>query len=99
MDFDSLGRRNFLQQLGSVGLLMAAGKTPLRAADSSSIRWPSLSGSPVLDSLHPVIEHSRDVQTHVHQIQQVAAWMAFEELPMPDYSLPLGAGEGKVDET
>jgi len=99
MDSDNSGRRNFLKELGSVGLLIAAGTTTLRAAGSSSVTWPSLSGSPVLDSLHPVIEHSRDVQTHFGHIQKVAGWMAYEELPMPDYALPLGAGEGKADET
>src|SRR5271169_6287805 len=64
-----------------------------------TVRWPRLAGSPVLDSLHPVIEGSGDVHTHVERIQEVAAWMAYEELPMPDYALPFGAGEGKPDET
>jgi hypothetical protein len=66
---------------------------------NSLVRWPVLKGSPVLDSLHPVIEHSRDVTTHIEKIQEVAGWMAYEELPMPDYALPLGAGEGNADET
>lgn len=64
-----------------------------------TIRWPRLAGSPVLDSLHPVIEASRDVHTHVERILEVAGWMAYEELPMPDYALPFGAGEGNPDET
>ncbi len=63
-----------------------------------SVRWPKLVGSPVLDSLHPVIEHSRDVHTHIEKIQEVAGWMAYEELPMPEYAIPLGAGDGKPDE-
>jgi len=62
-------------------------------------RWPKLAGSPVLDSLHPVIEGSRDVHTDLEKIQEVAAWMAYEELPMPDYALPFGIGEGSRDET
>jgi hypothetical protein len=60
---------------------------------------PKLTGSPVLDSLPPVIEHSRDVHTNVDKIREVAAWMAYEELPMPDYQLPFGIGQGSADET
>lgn len=30
------------------------------------LRWPKLKGSPVLDSIHPVIERSRDVQTNIN---------------------------------
>ena len=63
------------------------------------IRWPKLTSSPVLESLRPVIEHSRDVQTHVDKIVEVAGWMAYEELPMPDYALPFGIGAGDVKET
>jgi hypothetical protein len=55
------------------------------AAMPSAVPWPKLTGSPVLDSLHPVIEHSRDVRTHVEKIVEVAQWMAYEELAMPDY--------------
>jgi hypothetical protein len=71
----------------------------MSAPANSPVRWPMLKGSPVLDSLHPVIEHSRDVTTHIEKIQEVAGWMAYEELPMPDYALPLGAGEGNADDT
>ena len=48
----------------------------------------------MLDSLHPVIEHSRDVRTHVDKIIEVAHWMAYEELPMPDYQMPFDVGKG-----
>ena len=63
------------------------------------LRWPKLKGSPVLDSIRPVIERSRDVQTHIGKIAEVAGWMAYEELPIPDYALPFGIGEGDVDAT
>jgi Potential Queuosine, Q, salvage protein family len=63
------------------------------------VRWPILTGSPVLDSIRPVIEHSRDVQTHVEKIEEVAGWMAYEELPIPDYALPFGIGAGDFNET
>jgi len=59
---------------------------------ASSLRWPELSGSPVLDSLRPVIGHSRDVHTHLDKIVEVAGWMAYEELPMPDYQMPFDMG-------
>ena len=63
------------------------------------LRWPTLTGSPVLESIYPVIERSRDVQTNVAKIVEVAGWMAYEELPIPDYALPFGIGAGNVDET
>ncbi|MFZ1132998.1 MAG: queuosine salvage family protein [Terriglobales bacterium] len=62
-----------------------------------NMRWPKVTGSPVLESIQPVIERSRDVQTHVDRIVEVAGWMAYEELPMPDYALPFGIGGGDVD--
>ncbi len=48
-------------------------------------RWPQPIGSPVLDSLLPVIEGSRHVSTDVPRIAQVAKWMAYEELPFPRF--------------
>jgi hypothetical protein len=59
--------------------------------------WPKSAGSPVLESLVPVIAGSRDVRTEVGRIAEVASWMAYEELPVPDYALPLGAGENDPD--
>lgn len=53
----------------------------------------------MLDSIHPVIERSRDVQTDINKISEVASWMAYEELPIPDYALPFGIGTGDVHET
>ena len=84
-------------------LAAAAGERPSAAAsfsgkDNSPPRWPKPIGSPVLDSLRPVIENSRDVRTHMDKIVEVAGWMAYEELPMPDYHLPLGVGENNPDE-
>jgi hypothetical protein len=96
----SLGRRQFVKAIGNLGVLAATAKRNLRADSiSSSMPWPKLVGSPVLDSLRPVIEHSRDVHTHAGKLREVAGWMAYEDLPMPDYALPLGVGEGKPDET
>src|SRR5579871_2790824 len=60
----------------------------------SQLRWPKPIGSPVLDSLRPVIEHSRDVRTHPEKITEVASWMAYEELPLPEFALPFGISDG-----
>jgi hypothetical protein len=62
------------------------------------MRWPKPIGSPVLDSLRPVIEHSRDVRTHLEKIIEVAGWMAYEELPLPEFALPFGIGAGDANE-
>jgi len=99
MTSEKMGRRQFVQGMGKAGIMAMAGSESLRAANATSTRWPKLTGSPVLDSLHPVIERSRDVRTNLEKLQEVAGWMAYEELPMPDYALPLGAGEGKPEET
>src|SRR5438552_15131715 len=83
-------RRQFLQALATLASTAVIPRADLASAASSAsaLRWPKLTGSPVLDSLHPVIEHSRDVRTHIDKIAEVAGWMAYEELPMPDYQLP-----------
>lgn len=60
---------------------------------TKEIIWPKSNGSPVLDSLHPVIEHSRDVSTHPEKIREIAGWMAYEELPMPKIAVPYGLDE------
>ena len=90
-------RREFLRALATIGAMAATGNGESRnaASGSSALRWPVLKGSPVLDSLHPVIESSSDVRTHVDKIAEVAAWMAYEELPMPDYQMPFGVGEAR----
>jgi hypothetical protein len=79
--------------------MIIAGENLVASSGPLAVRWPKLTGSPVLDSLHPVIEHSRDVQTHVDKILDVAAWMAYEELPMPDYQMPfdMGNADGVID--
>lgn len=62
------------------------------------MRFPKPIGSPVLDSLRPVIEHSRDVRTNLERIVEVTGWMAYEELPLPDFALPFGIGVGDANE-
>ena len=65
---------------------------PLRAG-----HWPDGPSSPTLESIAFVIERSRDVHTRLDRIREVASWMAYEDLPMPDYALPLGTGEDGPD--
>jgi hypothetical protein len=89
-------RGQFLQAAAAVGATAAAGGT--LHASAPAPRWPKLKGSPVLDSLHPVIERSRDVHTHIDKIAEVAGWMAYEELPMPEYQIPFGVGQGSADD-
>jgi hypothetical protein len=60
-------------------------------ADSSRlVRWPKPIGSAVLESLRPVIAGSRHVHTNLQKIEEVASWMAYEALPMPQLGLPFG---------
>jgi len=54
--------------------------------------WPSRFESPVLESLRPVIESSRQVRTHPEKIAEHAGWLAYEELPFPQFLLPFGIG-------
>ena len=62
------------------------------------MHWPKLTGSPVLDSVRYAVESSRDVQTHYERIVEVASWMAYEELPMPQFVLPFGVGQNNAEE-
>lgn len=89
-------RRAFVKGISVLSVAAAAGSEFLRSAAASQsssakeIRWPKPIGSPVLESLRPAIENSRDVYTHLDKILEVAGWMAYEELPMPEYALPSG---------
>lgn len=62
------------------------------------IHWPKPIGSPVLESVRYAVESSRDVHTNYEKIVEVASWMAYEELPMPEFTLPFGVGQGNTDE-
>src|SRR5258706_13504371 len=86
--------------MATVGAIAAAGEGGgLNAIPGASEgRWPKLAGSPVLDSSHPVIEHARDVHTNLDKVVEVASWMAYEDLPMPDYQMPFEAGQGNAED-
>jgi hypothetical protein len=62
------------------------------------MHWPILTGSPVLDSLRYAIESAHDVRTNYDKIVEVASWMAYEELPMPEFALPHGIGQSDPDQ-
>ena len=52
----------------------------------------------MLDSVRYAIECSRDVSTNYEKVVEVASWMAFEELPVPEFALPFTVGRGDADE-
>ena len=52
----------------------------------------------MLDSVRYAIECSRDVSTDYEKVIEVASWMAFEELPVPEFALPFTVGRGDADE-
>jgi Queuosine salvage protein len=91
-------RRQFLEAMATLGAMTTLSGSMNATPGTPTPRWPKLKGSPVLDSLQPVIEHSRDVRTHVDKIVEVAHWMAYEELPMPDYQMPFDVGKGTADD-
>jgi Potential Queuosine, Q, salvage protein family len=90
----NLTRRNLLKGLSTVASLAAIGNPTTcgmtSAASTTSLPWPRPLGSPVTESLRPVIENSRDVHTHYEKIVEVAGWMAYEELPFPNLAVPYG---------
>jgi putative queuosine salvage protein len=92
-------RRDLLKSASALAALPAIANSAWSQSAKPENPMPRLTGSPVLDSLPPVIEHSRDVRTNVDRVREVAGWMAYEELPMPDYQLPFGIGQGSADET
>jgi hypothetical protein len=98
MPLGSTDRRQFLEAIATVGAMTTLSGSISATSRSSGARWPKLTGSPVLDSLHPVIEHSRDVRTHIEKVVEVAQWMAYEELAMPDYQLPFGGEKDSADD-
>ncbi len=89
-----MNRRALLKQFASVPLVMPlleeSGGT---AGQMTSPRRPQPIGSPVLDSVMPVIERSKHVRTNVDKIVEHARWMAYEDLPFPEMSLPFGLGK------
>ena len=52
----------------------------------------------MLDSVRYAIECSRDVSTNYEKVVEVASWMAFEELPVPEFALPFTVGRGDANE-
>ena len=92
----TFSRRHVLQGIASFATVAATRKSPVYTAKSTtsgaadSTHWPRSLGSPVTESLRPVVENSRDVRTHYEKIAEIAGWMAYEELPMPNLAVPYG---------
>jgi hypothetical protein len=92
----NFSRRQLLQGMTALTAVAAAGKTSefadsaMKSGSAETFHWPRPLGSPVTESLRPVIEQSRDVRTHYEKIVEVAGWMAYEELPMPNLAVPYG---------
>ena len=90
-------RRQVLKGISTLGMAAATGGSALLASAAvktqpakAGLHWPKSTGSPVIDSLRPVIERSREVTTHYARIVDAAGWMAYEELPMPKMAVPYG---------
>ncbi|MFN8062930.1 MAG: queuosine salvage family protein [Vicinamibacterales bacterium] len=95
-------RRTFLHTVGAAAALplSACSGTPQTPAPSDAsrpaghasgpMRHPLPIGSPVLDSLKPVIEQSTHVRTNVDKIVEHAGWLAYDELPFPQMAIPFG---------
>ncbi|HEY1679027.1 MAG TPA: queuosine salvage family protein [Candidatus Sulfotelmatobacter sp.] len=92
----TLNRRQWLQGITCAGAVVASGKSFAFAAGSGGPQtentppMPRDLGSPVTQSLRPVIESSRAVRTHYDKIVEVAKWMAYEDLPLPNLAIPYG---------
>ena len=91
-----LTRRDVLKGVSMAGALGVARDSvafflePRPTTASSPIPWPRAQDSPVIESLRPVIENSRYVRTNYEKVREVAAWMAYEELPLPNLAVPFG---------
>ncbi len=88
-------RRQVIKGISAVGAVATVGPQKLfgdpfgrSGDDAGALHWPKPIGSPVIESLRPVIERSRDVKTHYDKIVDVAGWLAYEELPMPHMAVP-----------
>ncbi len=91
----NFNRRQVLQGMSVLGAAAMTGNKSVFAdaantAPDKALPWPRPLGSPVTDSLRPVIENSRDVRTHYDKIVEVAGWMAYEDLPLPNLAIPYG---------
>ena len=103
VDQSNIARRHFLQALGGTisSFPVVHANFPSCSWERSAppfppetMHWPKPMESPVLESMQYAIESSRDVHTHYDKVVEVASWMAYEELPMPEFALPFGVGQG-----
>ena len=78
-----LSRRNFL------GLLAVPALARRLHGSTTTARQNDVANSPILETLEPVISGARHVRFHEDKVREVAGWMAYEELPWPDFRSPL----------
>jgi hypothetical protein len=89
-------RRNFLKGVTGTAAVAAAGSQGAGAGPprrQEPVHLPGAFASPVLESLPPVLERSRDVQTVAAKVAEHSRWLACEELPLPEFTLPFGIGK------
>lgn len=90
-----MNRRHFFKGLLGAAAVVAARPREASASTPPSdqlFHIPEAFASPVLESLRPVIEESRDVKTDISKIVEHSRWLACEELPIPKFALPFGIG-------
>jgi len=78
-----LSRRKFL------GLLAVPALARQLHGSTATVRQNDVSSNPILSTLEPVISGARHVRFHEDKVREVADWMAYEELPWPDFRSPL----------
>ena len=76
----------------ATGQLLASSTRELPHLEQSEVPAEDRIGHPILDTLQPVIREARDVRLHESRLEDVASWMAYEELPFPDFRFPLDPG-------
>lgn len=81
MGDSTLSRRSFARALSGWALLP-------KAMTETGVPAPP-SANPILKTLAPVIASARHVRLHDDRIREVASWMAYEELPWPDFRSPI----------
>ncbi|MGH9460730.1 MAG: queuosine salvage family protein, partial [Vicinamibacteria bacterium] len=87
-------RRDFLGLLAVP--LWARPFSRLEGSSPGASPQGGITGHPILDTLAPVIEGARHVRFHDDKVRAVADWMAYEELPWPDFRSPLTPQEDSL---
>ncbi len=76
----TVSRRSFVSALSGAALMPTVMTQTGAAPPSDHL---------ILETLAPVIASARHVRLHEDRIRDVASWMAYEDLPWPDFRSPL----------